>query len=306
MGDFSADRAITAGFRLIGREPLAFLAWVVAYLAVGVAPQMGVFALIIPQWIRLTQEVAANAVSNSPMNTAELMRAQFGLMQLQPLIWITSLVSHALVFGAVYRAVLFPEDRRFFYLRLSGRELWLGLVMLVLLVMAFLLLLVVMVPTGILIGLVSALGREAPGVQLLAVPVMFAAFAGVIWVLLRLSLAPPQSFAERGFRLYESWDLTRGQAGKMFLVVLAFVVLLWLAEIILGAVVLGMVGGFAGLQALETWARRPHWDFAAMAPWIVAGGLAVGVLSTAFMTLFAAGWAEIYRELTAEAKPAAA
>ena len=41
--------------------------------------------------------------------------------------------------------------------------------------------------------------------------------ASVLGVL-RLSLALPMSFAQRRFRLYESWDLTRGQAGKMFLV----------------------------------------------------------------------------------------
>ena len=300
MGEFSADRAITAGFRLIGREPAAFLVWIVAYLVIGVAPQMGAFALILPQWSRLMQEVAASAASHSTMNSAAMMRAQFGMLQLEPLIWITSLVSHTVLFAAVYRAVLFPEDRRFFYLRLGGRELWLGLVLMVLVVMAFLLMLVTMLPTGIAIGLMAALGRGAPGVQFLAFPLVFAVLAAVVWVLLRLSLAPPQSFAERGFRLYESWDLTRGHAGKMFLVVLAFVVMAWIAEAILAAVLLGLAGGFADPASLWTWVRHPRFDLAALAPWLVAGGLAVGVLSVAFITLFAAGWAEIYRDLTRE------
>jgi len=300
MGEFSADRAITAGFRLIGREPAAFLVWIVAYLVIGVAPQMGAFALILPQWSRLMQEVAASAASNSTMNSAAMMRAQFGMLQLEPLIWITSLVSHTVLFAAVYRAVLFPEDRRFFYLRLGGRELWLGLVLMVLVVMAFLLMLVTMLPTGIAIGLMAALSRGAPGVQFLAFPLVFAVLAAVVWVLLRLSLAPPQSFAERGFRLYESWDLTRGHAGKMFLVVLAFVVMAWIVEAILAAVLLGLAGGFADPASLWTWVQHPRVDLAAIAPWLVAGGLAVGVLSVGFITLFAAGWAEIYRDLTRE------
>ena len=39
MREFSVGDAILAGFRLIGREPLAFLAWTLVYAVVGIAPQ---------------------------------------------------------------------------------------------------------------------------------------------------------------------------------------------------------------------------------------------------------------------------
>jgi hypothetical protein len=123
MGDFSADRAIGAGFKLIGRAPLAFLAWVVTYLVVGVLPQAGFVAAILPEWSRMTQEIASSAGANVPMSPAEMFRAQTGMMQLQPLVWITSLVAHTVILSAIYRAVLEPEDSRFCYLR-RGSSGW--------------------------------------------------------------------------------------------------------------------------------------------------------------------------------------
>jgi hypothetical protein len=300
MGDFSAGAAIGAGFRLIGRQPLAFLVWAAAYLLVGVLPQIGVFALILPEWSRLTQEIATSSAAHTPMGAAEMMRAQAGMMQLQPISWITSLVSQTLLLSAVYRAVLFPDDRGFFYLRLSGRELWLSLVMLVLLVMAVLLGFAVMLPTALIVGIVGALSRGSPALGLLIIPVILIALGVMIWVLLRLSLATPMSFAGRAFRLYESWDLTRGQAGKMFWVALALGLIVWVVEMIAGSVVLALIGGFAGLQHMTAWFQHPQFDLLRLGPWILGGSVVIALFSAAVFTLFGAAWAEIYRELTAE------
>jgi len=300
MGDFSAGAAIGAGFRLIGREPLAFLAWAAAYLVVGILPQIGVLALIAPEWTRLTQEIASSAAAHAPMSSAEMLRAQAGMMQLQPLSWIAGLVSQTLVLSAIYRAVLFPEDRGFFYLRLSGRELWLGLAMLVLVVMVLLLFVVVMLPTALIMGLITALARDTPIAGLLIIPAMLIAFGVIVWVLLRLSLATPMSFAQRGFRLYESWDVTRGHAGKMFGVGLVLAIVVWLAEMVLLGVALGLAGGFASLGQLSAWFQHPHFDLARLTPWILGGSVLAAVFSTGFFALFGAAWAETYRALTAE------
>jgi hypothetical protein len=304
MGDFSADRAIGAGFRLIGREPLAFLAWCLTYLVLGVGPQIGFVAAILPEWSRMAQEIASTAGAQTPMSSAEMFRAQAGMMQLQPLVWIASLVSHTVILSAIYRAVLEPSDRAFLYLRIGTRELWLGLTMLVLFVLAILLAIVVMAPAMILVGVLSALAHQAPGVQLAILPVMLLACGVIVWVLLRLSLATPMSFAQRGFRLYESWDLTRGQAGKMFLVALAFVVIAWLTEMILAGVGLALLGGFSSLERLSAWIRHPQFDLASLMPWILGGAVVATILSTAMHALFGAGWAEIYRELTEEPETA--
>ncbi len=304
MGDFSGTGAIGAGFRLIGREPLAFLAWILSFLLLGVLPQVGFFAAILPQWSRMMQEIAAHGPAHTPMTSLGMFRAQAGMMQLQPLVWLSSLVSRTLVLSAIYRAVLEPEDRGFFYLRLGMRELWLGLTMLVLVVVAILLMIVAMVPTMILVGFIAALAHEAPGVQLMIVPVTFLAMGVVVWVLLRLSMATPMSFAQRGFRLYESWDLTRGQAGKMFFVALAFVVMAIGFEVVVGCLGLVALGGFAGVEHLSDWVLQPKFDLARIMPWVVGAGVAASIIATAIFTLFGAGWAEIYRELTEAPRPA--
>jgi hypothetical protein len=298
MGDFSGTGAIGAGFRLIGREPQAFLVWIVSFLLLGVLPQVGFLAAILPQWSRMMQEIAASGPAHARLTSLDMFRAQAGMMQLQPLVWLMSLFSRTLVLSAIYRAVLEPEDRGFFYLRLGMRELWLGLTMLVLIVVAILLTIVAMVPTMILVGFIAALAHEAPGVQLVILPVTFLALGVIVWVLLRLSMATPMSFAQRGFRLYESWDLTRGQAGKMFFVALAFVLMAIGFEVVVGCLGLVALGGFAGVEHLSGWVLQPKFDLARVMPWVVGAGVAASIVATAIITLFGAGWAEIYRELT--------
>ena len=300
MGDFSTGSAIGAAFRLVAREPVAFLVWALAYLIIGVLPQIGVFALILPEWLRLTQEITSSAGVNSPMPPAEMFRAQAQMMQLQPISWLAQIASQALLLSAIYRAVLFPEDRRFFYLRLSMREVWLGLVMLVLFVMMGMLLFVIMLPLAVIGGIVAAFAHDAPAVGLLIVPVVFASMAVVVWVLLRLSLATPMSFAQRGFKLYESWNLTRGHAAKMFLVALALVIVVSIIEMVLMSAVFALTGGFAGLGHVGEWFQHPQVDMRRALPWIVVGGGAIALLSTAVFTLFAAAWGEIYREISDE------
>jgi hypothetical protein len=173
----------------------------------------------------------------------------------------------------------------------------------VLVVVGFLLMIVAMLPTMILVGFVAAMARDAPGVQLMIVPLIFLAFGVIIWVLLRLSMATPMSFAQRGFRLYESWALTSGQAGKLFLVALALVVITWVAEIVIVGVAIASLGGFSNLEQITAWFQHPHFDLAALAPWLIGGGIVAAILSTAIFTLFAAGWAEIYRELSDAPEP---
>jgi len=292
MEDFSASRAIGAGFDLIRREPLILLAWGAIYLLVGLLPQAAMASLMLPEFARLSQQAAAGA---SAATSAELMEAQGRMMQLQPLSWLASIACQALLLGAAYRAVLFPEDRRFFYLRLGARELWMGLVMLVLFVMIFLLAFAIMLPTMLIAGFAAVLSGGASSMGLIAIPLVLAGWSVAIWVLLRLSLATPLSFAERGFKLFESWDLTRGHAGKMFGVALALFAMVLGAELVLvtGAVILA--GGFGGLFG---WLQHPQTDLSRLAPAIAVGAVVIGLLGAAFFAILGAAWGQIYRELT--------
>jgi len=304
MRSFSGTQAITAGFRLIGREPLAFLAWTVTYIVVCLLPQYAMMSIVLPAWTQAMQEIGAAGAHSGAVAPEGVFAMQAKMLQLQPLVLLSSLVGHTLVVGAIYRAVLFPEDRAALYLRLGRRELWLGLTMLVLFVLLFILMFGLALVLAMVGGVIGVVSRAPQGLALMAPLAFCLVFGLLMWVGLRLSFALPMSFSAPGFRLYESWAATRGLALKMFLVALAFLVIAWLTEIVIAAVVLGLIGGLAGLDALGVWVRHPHFDPRALAPWLVGGGLFLGLFSTAFTTLVGAAWAEIYREAGPDEAPA--
>lgn len=302
MRDFSAGAAIGAGFRLIGREPLAFLAWALVYLVVGLLPQVWMFSRILP----MLGEFAASAESGGEPAMQDMMRLQMQIMQLQPLSYLASILSAVLIMGAVNRAVLMPDERRFLYLRLGMRELWLGLSWLVLMVLLVLGVIVLLIPVIVAVGVTTAGdgGGEPSGAGILiAVLLGFAALGVGAWAALRLSMGPLMSFAENTFRIFESWRFTRGLAMKMFGVGLALVLIMFVAQMALGAAAFAFVLG-AVLQNASAGAMEgdPLAALRAISPAAIAVGCVLFALLYAFShTLMGAAWADIYRQLTARA-----
>ncbi|HEX6861133.1 MAG TPA: hypothetical protein VF138_13155, partial [Caulobacteraceae bacterium] len=154
-------------------------------------------------------------------------------------------------------------------------------------------------------GLAIALGIVA-GLALLA---------AMAWTALRLSMALPMSFAERRFRFFEAWTLTRGEGGALFLIGLLLIAILILMEAVIGGVVGGaMLAFFAGHPpsegAVEAFFAQPVSDWATqLAPFAVVGGVALALLGAAFYAVMYAPWAAAYRMLVpapAEAAEAAA
>lgn len=301
MGRISAGEAIGAGFRLIGREPVAFLAWALAYLVVGMLPQLWAISAMLPLWSTMLAEAGLGAGPDM----ADMMRLQAHMMMVQPVSYLTSLVSQALLLGAVYRAVLFPDDRRFFYLRFGVRELWLGLLLLVMVVMMVIALFVAMIPFLIVVAIVAIAGEESLA---LVIPLLSLLLFGVfVWLALRFSLAPVMTFAERNFRFFESWTVTAGHAAGMFLVLVALAVIVLLAQGVLLAAGLVAAGATIGATAFgDAWLDNPAealgrlgWGF-----WGVAA-VVVSIVSAAIFVLFGGAWAEMYRQLRPD-EPAAA
>jgi hypothetical protein len=299
MQNFSASRAIGAGFRLIGREPLAVLVWTAAYFLIGILPQLLIFSAILPDWAGLMREASASSARGETLAPADMMRLQARMMQLQPTAWLAAIISQTVLVGAIFRATLFPEDRRYFYLRLSMRELWLGLVMIVLTIALFVLMFAIMLPTAAIGAIVGATARQTPAIGLLMFLVIPAALGLFCWVILRLSLAPVMSFARSEFEVPESWSLTRGHAWKMFCVLLALIALALIAEMIVLAICL-TAGGATLLspKAMEAWFKNPHLDV--FGPVVLGVGMLIALFSVAAYAVGGAAWAEIYRGLTRE------
>jgi hypothetical protein len=295
MGSVSTGAAIGAGFRLIGREPLAFLVWALVYVVIGVLPQLWVVSQMLPS----IAEILDMARTGAEPSTDDIMAMQSRLFGLQPVLFLTGILSQAIIFGAIYRAILFPDERRFFYLRLGARELWMALTALVLVVLGVIALIVLMIPVAILAGV---LGAAAPDAANWLVPIlMLAVAAAFVWAALRMSMAPVMSFARSNFSLFESWNLTRGAALAMFLAALAIMVIGVVLAVLVGVVVLMItLGSLPGGMTSGAWMHDPLEIIHSIALPAIAAVAILGTLHRTFVfTLLGGAWAEMYRQLSA-------
>lgn len=279
MKRLSPYEAAGEGFRLIRREPRAFLTWTVIWFAT--------FSLA--GWtVAVSRPVAlAGPTPASLRGVSE----RFGpysapLMALFMVVWLVTAV-------AAFRAVLRPTDGRGFYLRLSMDELRLG---------------------GLTLGAFFAAipfgGAPAYLIFLLATPFMHAVpmAAGVIgwigvfltvgldiWLGVRLSLIAVETFSERRFHLTAYWPVTRGR----FWYLLAAYFLFFL-------VFLGLTVIFAPLVGLASsvWAG-PSASVAARGGLLVQAGVLTAIISlfwTLSSTLFYACQAHAFRDIVGEGR----
>lgn len=287
MGAISARAAIGAGFRLIAREPLAFLAWCAAYFFVGVLPQLVMADTLIPF-------VAAFSAAGGDPNNAALIAAEQRMSRYTALSYLSSFVTVTLIPGAVFRAVLMPDDRRFLYLRIGAREGWLGLSVVTIIAA----MIIASVALSLPVALLAAVGGGAAGGAIGAFAVA-AALAALLWALLRLSFAPVMSFSDQKFRLTESWAATRGQSARLLAVALALFVLVMAAYVIvISAASAAFTLDPAAPALARAWQTDPRAAVARLGPgWIVGGLAAVTVFSTWANVMGAAAWASMRRDL---------
>jgi hypothetical protein len=277
MGQFSGEKAIASGFRVIARNPAAIAAWAAFYLVVGLGPTL---LLLGPGW---TQAMA------NPGNPQAAFAAISRMTPWLPVTYLFGICHLAVAYGAVYRAVLEPQDRQYFYLRLSSRELWLGLTMLALL-------LLFMACVAIATVAIALLAHGAPGVVIFLAGV--GAFVGALWLGMRFSLATPMAFAERRFILMESWRLTQGLGWKLFGVAFCLVAILFALEIALlipTMVILGLSGVFKTMMSTAQTGQ----GFSYPTPLIVAYLVVFPILGALMYAILGAPWANIYQQLTA-------
>jgi len=204
----------------------------------------------------------------------------------------------ALVPPAIFRAVLFPEDRGLMYLKLGAREFWSVLIVIVLIVMWVIAMLVGMIPLFVGIGVSGlAQGREPSGGGVLLAVLLILVFSAVlVWVALRLSMAPIMAFSDKTFRLTESWRLTRGHGGKLFLVAIALAVITLVVEMLIFGVFLGWAGS---VVRLEDFGRTPLAVMTTLgAPFLAAAAVAASLFTGAFHAIWYGAWAEMYRQLS--------
>lgn len=280
----SVGEALGAGFRLIGREPLAVAVWCGAYFLSGAIPTAF-------SWGE-TQAVYA-AMATGDMSTANVRWGPIDIISI-----IISLAFIIAMPAAVMRAVIYPDDRKFFYFRLGRRELWMALTMIILFVMWV----VAYFGSFIAIGIVSLAGSigGTEGVvvsTILALLVWLALMVGTVWAALRLSMAGVMAFADMRLRVFESWTFTKGQGVRMLLVSLAVYGIPILGFLVLVGVMVGSMAANTGGGVTDPMAQMFGQLSRISAPVALVWLGAMSVIFVGLYIISTAAWADMYRQL---------
>ncbi len=298
MADIAIGEAITAGFGVIRRQPLAVLLWGLVQLAVTGL----IIAALAPFYMALFTELARAGSGGQP---PDMQAFQPMALQMQGASYLLDLVgaaTGAVVYCAVFRSVLHPEQNRYGYLRVGAPELF-TLVLMIAGYIAFVIaLLVAMIPIIIVVGILVATHAVAAAI-IFGVVIGVAAVVAAIYVALRFSLVVPMMVDDGKFHLMESWALTRGKVWSLFMVGLITVLILLLAEIVVLAIF--GVAGFAGLAAiaggmdhLGQFFKQPSAAIlSGMAPLLAAYAVLWVPLAGCAYAIMAAPFARAYRDL---------
>ncbi|MDP3746729.1 MAG: hypothetical protein Q8Q88_06725 [Phenylobacterium sp.] len=238
MTAFSATDAAFEGFRITREKPKVLLIWAGFYLIISLL--MPVFLVTMGGQNLMALEAQAN---NPDADPAAALANLAALAPLYAVLIPIGLAVQAVLAAAVYRAILRPEDTGFGYLRLGEDELRLTGLTLIYFLLSLVAVTVVVLVGGVGAGVAAGLlGSPMFGVGL----GLF--FLGLLlYVAVRLSLAPVITFAERKISVFDSWALTKGQFWKLLgayvLAIASVVVVLLLAMVIFMAVAAIVAGG---------------------------------------------------------------
>ena len=287
MGKLAIGGSALEGVRLIGRRPATLLAWALAYFLLALLPTAA--------WAWW------QAQNGAPHDTLIETAALFT----RSLRWVT-LPASAVLYAAIYRAVLAPDRARPPFLALSAAELRQFLLLLARTV------LLIVVALGCVIAFIAAIlvtaFLPAPyGVIVRIVALLgILALAVVIW--LRLSMAGPMTFGEDRFRLFESWAFTKGRAGVLLGLMLLVLLTAILAELVAMVTFFGLleiVVGMLRLRADQLSAGFSHPLSPDSAPWLVGLGLLYSVMVVAIQCVAVAPWARAWQQMASAPVPAA-
>ena len=316
MAKLSVTGAATAGLGLIGRKPWAVASWALVFLVLLLAPVLALVGHMAPILIEFIQtaKTQGQGAEASPVMLQKMMAMQSGLMGFQLMGWFWSAGVKAVICAAVFRAVLHPGQDAFGYLRLGAQELWLALLFLVEAVLAMIVVFLAALLTGLVAALLFVIASKVGGgggmaikvvgcVAVLALPV------SLIWIALRLSMAAPMTFADKTFRLFESWSLTRGKAWSLLGIAVLTVIFVILIEMLVEGVSFGALFLLGAPhmakanpeQVMALLEQPPMALLHRFWPWIAGLGVIWSMMAAIIVTVFCAPWAAAYKALTSEA-----
>jgi hypothetical protein len=286
---FSPAREAFEGFRVLGRNPVAFVVWTLFILAFWIILGAGF-------WLVAGHEAIAvvTAMANSPRAVAaELLSKLPAILAAEAVFLAVGALSYAVLLNAIARAVLKPDDDARWYLRFGREELLSAGVYLILYLGV-----VALIGTGAALvwGAWAATGNIAA--PILAGLLAMLLIAGlVIWGAVRLCLVLPQVVGIGRIDFQRAWRLTRGRFGPLIgmalLNLLVVYVLQMVVQVAVGPLMQGLVLGLQpGAGASLPAVVAAHW------PALAAAGVLLLVSGIVQLVVQYAPFAAAYRELS--------
>lgn len=309
MKRFSIGKSIGDGFGLIGRRPFAVFAWGL----VMVAPMFAALGLIFPALGEMVASMpdpdagAADASAFSEGMVAQMMQFQMASM----LANLGQYVGMAIVYTAIFRAVLRPAERSFFSLRVGMDELRVAVAGLAIGIGIYI---VMIIAVLLCVALGFGLWAQGEAVALWACGILgLAMIVALLWGLARVSLIAPASVLYRDFAFAQGWKLAAGKGWPLLgMLVLLYLMILVIYIVVIGIAAVAAGGVIAATGSAWTGAGPDANPFEGMSgwmsvnwPWLVVGGLVLSWVYGAFMTLMVAPFASACRQLAETSQPAA-
>ncbi len=237
MNAFSATDAAFAGFRLIRQRPMLIVVWTLVGLGLLLAFGLVALLLLGGSFMSLAQ-----LGEGAEPSVEEVSRILLTMVPLMLIVLPVGGVYLATMIAGVNRAILRPDEKAFFYLRLGADEMrqavvllvqalgWFGVYLLVVLIVAL---------TAGVGALSAGLGGESPtpgGIGAVIGSILLAGIGGfalALFLLVKFSLASAQTFHTGRINIFGSWSLTRGRFWPIlgaFLLVFVFMIMISIAQ----------------------------------------------------------------------------
>lgn len=288
---FSATNAAFEGFRVVRRKPMALVFWALFYIVI----MLAAFAAIGGNLIGLM-----GAVEQLDGEAAPSIEAMMPLLQtylaIIAIVLPLSLVASAVIYAAIARAVVRPNESAFGYLRLGADEVRVLVVSVAIFFVMMAAAVVIWGVVGVVIGLVAS--ADMPALWVLVVLLCLGAIALFLWLGLRLSLAIPITVAERRIAIFDSFAMTKGRfwplLGMGIIAVLMSFVVSLLGSIVMLPVQMatGTLGGLADMEGENLMAiAQAAWP--AILGWVVINAVLQALQVAVVYAPFSAAYRDI-------------
>lgn len=237
MNAFSATDAAFAGFRLIRQRPMLVVVWTLVSLGL-----IGAFILVAALLVGGNLMSLAQMGEGAEPSVEEVTRIFLTLVPLLLIGLPVWLIYAGVMIAGVNRAILRPQEKAFFYLRLGADEMrqavvllvqglgWIGVYLLCVLIVGL------TAGFGVLTSSVGSETPDAADIGALIGSIFLAVVVGLalsLFLMVKFSLASAQTFDTGRINIFGSWTLTKGRFWPIlgaFLLAFVFIFMISIAQ----------------------------------------------------------------------------